>query len=601
MFVLGNITAWGQDYSGVYYIGTAGYNAGTPNNNFYLCPTEGWCYYQATDDFTGTDNGMPFLTTYKCRSAAYHSGNPNDAIWIIEKAPAPNSNYYYIRQASTGKYLTSNGTIRTTGNADRMRVHVETIAPENLDDKELFTIAEYSTYLTISPKGVVGGAADRNWLTVNGGNKDSLKGESGKTGGPTGYTNTTGIIGVYTQNDANGKFYLEEALSIDAPTITNNYDGTITITAETGATIFYTTDGTEPTTESYTGTGTSSVNIDQTESMTVIKAIAKATSDPFPTNVTTYYLPVCERPVISVSGSTITITSTTEGATIHYTTDGSPATSASTVYTEPFAKGDASTFRAIATKTGYVTSSEAILLPPTEVSSSSEITNMNGSYTLASNFTSTGSIGTSEHPFKGTIDGNLNPLSLSFPLVDYADGATIKNVILDNVSISSGNENGNAGAICCEAIGDTRIYNCGVLASGSTVAKDEDGYDKITSCSSSISGSNYAGSIVGLLDGSARVINCFSYANVSGGTVGGIVGYNNVATTASNLKTMVMNCMYYGEVSGSSIAPIYNGEIITNDGDDNGVNNFNYFRLESSYIENDTLPAAVRVLPSSAE
>jgi hypothetical protein len=47
--------------------------------------------------------------------------------------------------------------------------------------------------------------------------------------------------------------------------------------------------------------------------------------------------------------------------------------------------------------------------------------------------------------------------------------------------------------------------------------------------------------------------------------------------------------MYYGEVSGSSIAPIYNGEIITNDGDANGVNNFNYFRLESSYIQNTAI------------
>lgn len=387
----------------MYYIASVGYDGNPANkNNYYLCPTEEWCYYKPTDDFSGdgTTYPNPFLTTYKCKTNGYHSGNSSDAIWIIEKAPAPNSSYYYIKQASTGKYLTSNGTIRTTDNADRMRVHVETIAPENLDDKELFTIAEYSTYLTISPKGVVGGAANRNWLTVNGGNKDSLKGESGKGNGPTGYTNTAGIIGVYTQDDANGKFYLEEALSIDAPTITNNYDGTITITADGGATIYYTIDGTEPTTSS----STYLTPITQTESLTVIKAIAKATSDPFPTNVTTYYLPVCERPVISVSGSTVTITCTTEGATIHYTTDGSPATSDSpVVYTGPFAKGDASTFRAIATKTGYVTSSEAILLPPTEVSSSSQITNMNGSYILASNFTSSGSIGTADNPLKALL------------------------------------------------------------------------------------------------------------------------------------------------------------------------------------------------------
>ena len=586
MLTLGNSSVWGQDYSGVYYIGTAGYNAGTPNNNFYLCPTEGWCYYQVTDDFTGTNNDMPFLTTYKCRSAAYHSGNPNDAIWIIEKAPAPNSNYYYIRQASTGKYLTSNGTIRTTNNADRMRVHVETIAPEDLDDKELFTIATYSTYLTISPKGVVGGAAGRNWLTVNGGNKNSLKGESGKGNGPTGYTNTAGIIGVYTQDDTNAPFYLENALSIDPPTITDNNDGTFTITADGGATIYYTIDGTEPTISS----STYSTPITQTEDITVIKAIAKAASDPFPTIVKTYDLPVCERPVISVSGGNVSITCATEGATIHYTIDGSSTTSSSPTYTSPFAMGSAAEIRAIATKPGYVISSEAALLPPTNVSSSSAITDMAGNYSLASNFISDVSIGTSDNPFTGTIDGNMVTLSgLNHPFVAYANGAIIRNVVLDNVSIS-GNENGNAGAICGEATGDTRIYNCGVLATGSTVNADKNGYTYLTDCSSSVSGSNYVGGIVGLLDGSARVINCFSFANVSGGNyAGGIVGYNNVATKSNNLKTMVMNCMFYGEVSGSSQAPIYNGSIITNRGDQSGVSNFNYFWSGASYVQNSEI------------
>ena len=211
---------------------------------------------------------------------------------------------------------------------------------------------------------------------------------------------------------------------------------------------------------------------------------------------------------------------------------------------------------------------------------------MNRGYILASDFTSTASIGTEPNPFTGTIDGQMNVFSgLDHPLVAYADGATIKNVILDNVSISGGT---NVGAICGEATGGTRIYNCGVLATGSTVEKDDDGYDVITSCSSTIGGSGFVGSIVGLLDGSARVVNCFSYANITGGNlVGGIVGKNNVATTAINLKTMVMNCMYYGEITGgTSKAPVYNGQIITNDGDANGVNNFNYFRLESSYIRN---------------
>ena len=366
--VLGSGSVWGQtDYSGVYYIGSVGYNAGTPANNYYLCPTERWCYYQATDDFTGTDNGMPFLTTYKCKTNDYHSGNSRDAIWTIEKASAPNSDYYYIKQTSTGRYLTSNGTINTTGNADRMRVHLETVAPENLDDKQLFTIAEYSTYLTISPKGMVGGAANRNWLTVNGGNKNALTGQSGKGNGPTGYTNTAGIIGVYTQDDANAPFYLEKALSIDPPTITDNNDGTFTIATETGATIYYTTDGSTPTTESYTGTGTTSVNVTQTESMKVIKAIAKAGSDYFPTLVKTYNLPACETPTISVSDGSATITCITADAAIYYTTDGSDPTNG-TSFSSSIPVSDGMTIRAIAKKTGLLNSDIAsltIVLTPT--------------------------------------------------------------------------------------------------------------------------------------------------------------------------------------------------------------------------------------------
>ena len=364
MLTVGVREAWGQtDYSGTYYIGTAGYNAGTPANNYYLCPTEEWIYYKPNNQWS--DDGItypnPFLTTYKCKTNDYHSGISDDAIWYVEKHPT--QDYYYIKHASDGKYVISNGQIDGTSNANRMRVHLESVDPENLDDKALFSIYPYSTWMAIMPKASSGWNGNYKWYTVNGGNTDYLYGK-GKDGGPKGHTETGGIIGLYTENDANAKFYLENALSIDAPTITNNNDGTFTITAASGATIYYTTDGSTPTTTSYMGTGTTSVNLAQTESLTVIKAIAKATSDPFPTNVTTYYLPVCEKPSISVSGGNVTITCATEGATIHYTIDGSPATSTSTVYTEPFAKGDASTFRAIATKTGYVTSSEAILLPP---------------------------------------------------------------------------------------------------------------------------------------------------------------------------------------------------------------------------------------------
>lgn len=322
---LGVNTAWGQtDYSGTYYIGSVGFKPASTSDNFYLCPTEGWCYYHATDDFTGTDNGMPFLTTHKCRGDANY--NVGKAVWTIEKAPAPNSGYYYIKQALTGKYLVSNGEIRTTGNADRMRVHLESVASENLDDKELFTIDFSDNKYFISPKDVVGGAAERIWLVVNGGNNNSLQGASGKTGGPTGYTNTTGIVGVYTKADTNAPFYLE----IPAPTLVYN-DGSISISHEfTDVDIYYTTDGKTPTASStqYSSVFTPLI------SSTQVKAIAISRVSGIKSTVTTYSLPKLDAPTISAvipnpsdvtTSGTATITTSVDGATIFYTKGTNPS------------------------------------------------------------------------------------------------------------------------------------------------------------------------------------------------------------------------------------------------------------------------------------
>ena len=223
----------------------------------------------------------------------------------------------------------------------------------------------------------------------------------------------------------------------------------------------------------------------------------------------------------------------------------------------------------------------------TQITSLSEITDMNGKYQLTADVSG---ISSSLGEFKGTLDGGLHKIiGSSAPLFTSTDGAIIRNLIFEDVNITSGDNDGDAGAITSKAKGATRIYNCGILPT--SAERDNEGI--ITGFyGSSVSGTRYVGSLVGFLDGTSRVINCYSYANVSGGSyVGGIVGYNNVSTTATNLKTMVMNCMFYGEVSGSSIAPIYNGAIITNvgDGENTGVSNYNYFRLESSYIQNTAI------------
>ena len=216
---------------------------------------------------------------------------------------------------------------------------------------------------------------------------------------------------------------------------------------------------------------------------------------------------------------------------------------------------------------------------PIDISSSDEITDMNGYYRLRNGFNVTKVIGTEAKPFTGTIDGQLYTIDgLSRPLVAYANGATIKNVIVKMASINAGNATGNAGAICCQATGNTRIYNCGILPT--IIERDEDG--NITRFSGShVTGSANVGGIVGQISGNTRVINCFSYATITGGTtVAGIVGNNMGTTTAASITTMVMNCMFYGDITGgTTVSPIYGGNNIANL--QGGLNTFNYYSYEN--------------------
>lgn len=567
IMMVGVCETWGQtDYSGTYYIGSVGY---TPNNdagNYYLCPTDwkNWCTYKPNNDFyvKNTNEDYPFLTTFKCKTSAYAPG-VNNAVWVVEKHPT--LDYYYIKHALDGKYMVSNGQIRTTNNPDRMRVHLESIEPEDLDEKALFSIYLYNnSYLVISPKDLTDGeyyttqaAHDTHkWLVVNGGNTDYLIGnnnnnQQAKSNGPTGYTNTTGIVGIFTEDDTNAPFYLEPA-TIDPPTITNNFDNTITITAETGATIYYTTDGTTPTTSS--DNATTSVDIDvRGGSIETIKAFAKSASDYFPTIVKTYKLPKCDKPEFTLTedGNYVTISCTTPGASISYDSGvDDPNITPATSYTTGTQIGivGVSVVRAYSTSPGYLASDMAYYYGPVEVSSSSEITNMNGNYLLASGFVSTASIGSESNPFKGIIDGQFNTIaktsSIDHALVAYADGAIIKNVIIGKVDITSGT---NVGAICSVADGGTKIYNCGVL----------DG---------SVSGSSNVGGLVGLIhqDSQVRVVNCFNYANVSGGSyAAGVVGKNE--GTVGDVRIAL--CMMYGNVTGATttnISPVYGGSHASN-------------------------------------
>jgi Chitobiase/beta-hexosaminidase C-terminal domain/FG-GAP-like repeat/FG-GAP repeat len=132
--------------------------------------------------------------------------------------------------------------------------------------------------------------------------------------------------------------------------------------ATTGATIYYTTNGTTPTTASTKYTGAIAVSASET-----IKAIAVASGYTISTVATAAY--VIEKPaatpVLSPAAGTYTsaqsvkITSATTGATIYYTTNGTTPTTASTKYTAAIAVSASETIKAIAVASGYTISAVA--------------------------------------------------------------------------------------------------------------------------------------------------------------------------------------------------------------------------------------------------
>ena len=200
--------------------------------------------------------------------------------------------------------------------------------------------------------------------------------------------------------------------------------------------------------------------------------------------------------------------------------------------------------------------------------------------------------------FAGIFEGVAKPDG-TFPkitgathaLFDKINGGTVKNIIV--VPASTGIIGSNhVGAIVNEVIGTNTniasIYNCGVL-------------------SGSISGSGHVGGLVGHLgQGSpastvdekancyARVINCFSYADIGGGSVrAGIVGYNSYSSTYIDQRTMVMNCMFYGDIddTDTNLYPIYGGKDINNYTDGGKLNTYNYYLYEAPYSKNKKITA----------
>ena len=152
--------------------------------------------------------------------------------------------------------------------------------------------------------------------------------------------------------------FISETPVCEDPVIAYSGDNNISISTGTeGSTIYYTTDGSDPSDAGNSnrepGSGISfTISVDE---LTEVKAIAEKTGC-LPSDVVTFNLTV-DDPVINYNTSTdqITITCGTQGASIYYTIDGSEPTTASTPYNgSGFALGNSSIIKAIAKKGGVI-------------------------------------------------------------------------------------------------------------------------------------------------------------------------------------------------------------------------------------------------------
>lgn len=177
--------------------------------------------------------------------------------------------------------------------------------------------------------------------------------------------------------------------------------------------------------------------------------------------------------------------------------------------------------------------------------------------------------------YTGTFDGNgktITGLTVtgSYKYAglfgDIDENGTVKNVVLEDVQITSDNSSGSVGGVAGDSWGT--IENCSVSGSvsGTTFAGGVVGSQwggSITGCNSSatVKGVTYAGGIAGSTNSGATLTACYATGDVTLvsndiGTcyAGGVVGNNG---SFSTLKA----CYAWGSVTGSGSGTVYVGGV----------------------------------------
>ena len=167
----------------------------------------------------------------------------------------------------------------------------------------------------------------------------------------------------FPRSEASRSFSPPRAPAAATPTFSpaaGTYSSAQTVTisdATSGATIYYTTNGTTPTTSSAVYSGP--ITVSASETLEAIATASGYSTSAVGTAAYTISVPTAATPTFSPaagtysSAQTVTISDATSGAKIYYTTNGTTPTTSSTLYSGPITVSASETIEAIAAATGY--------------------------------------------------------------------------------------------------------------------------------------------------------------------------------------------------------------------------------------------------------
>jgi lysophospholipase L1-like esterase len=183
-------------------------------------------------------------------------------------------------------------------------------------------------------------------------------------------------------------------------------DQTTTITTTTsGASIYYTLDGSTPTQSSTLYTGAVTISASETLTAKAFKSGCVASNTASAAYTLTAATPTFSPAPGSYSATqSVTLSCATAGVSIYYTTDGSTPTTGSTLYTGAISVAASETIKALAVKAGITNSSVA-----------------SGAYSIVTFITATGGTITTDGNYKvhTLVNGNTFTITSGSGSVDY--------------------------------------------------------------------------------------------------------------------------------------------------------------------------------------